>query len=454
MRRPKYPQRELHHVMPNHKIGQELEGISTVLDSNRDILDLIYRDIIGLRQAATGRKGMSAEQVVRCAILKQYRQLTYEELAFHLEDSESFRGFARMTGGQYPSASTLQENIKAISPATWEAVHRVLLEYAECRGVEKGRTIRIDSTAVDADIHHPTDSTLLQDGIRVITRLLAEGKTLAPVPEYRLADHNRAAKKRVLTILNAKKEKLRVKAYRKLLSLAYAVRDYALEAIGCLQGFVGANLDQTINARMMLDELERELALFNRIIEQTKRRVLSGEKVPGSDKVVSFFECHADVIVKGGRDTHYGHKVFLTGGQSGLILDCLIETGNPADAAMYTKLLERQIELYDRPPRQVAADGGFASKENLANAKRMGIKDAMFAKKRGLGLLEMVKSHWVYKKLRNFRAGIEAAISRLKCRFGLERCNWRGWPGFQQYVWSAIISYNVLVLGRLLAQPM
>ena len=146
MRLPKYPQRELHHVLPNHNIGQELEGISSVLDNNRDILGLVYQDLIGPRQADTGRQGLSAEQVVRCAILKQYRQLTYEELAFHVQDSESFRAFARMTGGQYPSASTLQENIKSISPATWEAVHRVFMEYAERRGVEKGRTIRIDST--------------------------------------------------------------------------------------------------------------------------------------------------------------------------------------------------------------------------------------------------------------------------------------------------------------------
>jgi IS5 family transposase len=204
---------------------------------------------------------------------------------------------------------------------------------------------------------------------------------------------------------------------------------------------------------MLADELEKMLSLFEKVMDQTRRRVLEKEKVPATEKVVSLFECHADVIVKGGRDTHYGHKVFLTGGQSGLILDCLIATGNPADATMYTPLLERQIELYDRPPRQVAADGGFASQENLADAKSMGVKDVMFAKKRGLSLLAMVKSLWVYKKLRNFRAGIEAAISRLKCRFGLDRCTWRGWLGFQQYVWSAIVSYNVLVLGRLLAQP-
>jgi IS5 family transposase len=176
-------QRELDHVMPRNRVGQELEAISSVLDDNRELLELVYQDLFGLRQADTGRRGLSAEQVLRGAILKQYRQLTYEELAFHLEDSASFRASARLQGGQYPSDSTLPEHIMAITPATGEAVHRVLMEYAERRGVEKGRTSRIDSTAVEADIHHPTDSTLLPDGIRVITRLLAEGKSLVPVPD-------------------------------------------------------------------------------------------------------------------------------------------------------------------------------------------------------------------------------------------------------------------------------
>jgi len=120
---------------------------------------------------------------------------------------------------------------------------------------------------------------------------------------------------------------------------------------------------------------------------------------------------------------------------------------------MYTPLVERQVELYDRPPRQVAVDGGFASQENLADAKSLGVQDVMFAKKRGLGLWALVKSLWVYKKLRNFRAGMAAAISRLQGRFGLDRCTRRGWLGFQQYVWRALVSSHVLVVGRLLAQP-
>ena len=100
-------------------------------------------------------------------------------------------------------------------------------------------------------------------------------------------------------------------------------------------------------------------------------------------------------------------------------------------------------------PRQVTADGGFASKDNLAFAKENGVKDAVFARKRGLSILDMARSSWVYKTLRNFRAGIEAGISVLKRAFGLDRCTWSGWEGFTRDVWSTIVSYNLLVLARI-----
>jgi IS5 family transposase len=159
---------------------------------------------------------MTAEQVLRCAVLKQYRSLTYEELEFHLQDSQSFRAFSKLKMGQRPSASTLQENIKALSVESWMAVHEATLRHGESQGLEKGRKARMDSTVVGTNIHLPTDSTLLQDGIRIITRWLAEGQELCPRPEYAFADHNRRAKKRCLEIQHAKKEAVREKAYKDL----------------------------------------------------------------------------------------------------------------------------------------------------------------------------------------------------------------------------------------------
>jgi transposase, IS5 family len=189
--------------------------------------------------------------------------------------------------------------------------------------------------------------------------------------------------------------------------------------------------------------------LVEQIITQSARRVLAGEPVPVRDKLVSLFEPHADIIIKGSRDVDYGHKLNLTTGKSGLILDLVIEAGNPADRERLLPMLERHIGLYGKAPRQAAADGGYASRDNLAQAKACGVRDMAFHKKSGLKIEDMVKSHWTYRKLRNFRAGIEAGISCLKRAYGLARCTWRGLDHFKAYVWSSVVAYNLALLARL-----
>jgi IS5 family transposase len=165
--------------------------------------------------------------------------------------------------------------------------------------------------------------------------------------------------------------------------------------------------------------------------------------VPASEKLVSLFEPHADIIVKGARDVQYGHKLNLATGQSGLILDVVVEAGNPADAERFLPMLDRQITRCGAPPRQVA------SQNNLTAAKARGVTDVAFHKTRGLAVEDMVKSRWVYRKLRNFRAGIEAGISCLKRAYGLARCTWRGLDYFKTHIWSAVVAHNLVLLARL-----
>lgn len=446
MRQKRNPQMSLFMTTVRTQIGKELEQMSRILDETPELLQVVFDDLITAKRADTGRQGLTAEQVLRCALLKQYRQLSYEELAFHLDDSAAFRRFARLEMNHFPCKSILQENIKAISEQAWEKIHQLLIGYAVTHKIEKGRKVRLDSTAIETDIHHPTDSTLLADGIRMITRWLKAGKTLSPAPNYQYSNHNRVVKKRAMTILNSRKEATRQAAYQDLLHYAETVVSYALPAIAGLRTYQGVD---RLKAQDLAAKLERAVGLLGKVIDQTRRRVIHGEAVPASEKIVSLFEDHSDIIVKGQRDTTYGHKVFLTGGASTLILDCLIESGNPADSDRYQTLVERQQQLLGRMPRQVSADGGFASKDNLTFAKANQVKDAVFAKRRGLSVLAMAKSNWVYKQLRNFRAGIEAGISTLKRAFGLDRCSWAGWAGFKQYVWSSVVSYNLLAMARI-----
>lgn len=449
MRQKLTRQMSLFSVTMRHDIGKEMAAISEILDATPKMLDFVYADLTRVSRKDTGREGMTAEQVLRCVVLKQYRSLSYEELAFHLEDSKSFRAFARLEMGQYPSSSSLQENIKPLSEETWEAVHQCLMQFAQEAGIESGRKVRIDSTVVESNIHDPSDSTLLWDGVRIITRWLEEGHTLAPRPDYRYCDHCRVVKNRLMVILNAKKEEDRISAYRVMTHYSGKVVGYAKEAILALEAYRVIELGDMLIAINLVTQLKRAVGLLEKVISQTERRVFRNEKVPVADKVVSFFEDHTDIIVKKRRETHFGHKIFLTGGRSNLILDCLIAKGNPADSDQYLPMLERHKGTFSKVPRQVSADGGFASKDNLASAKELKVKDVVFAKKRGLSVIDMAKSAWVYKKLRNFRAGIEANISTLKRAFGLDRCTWKGWEGFKSYVLSSIFAYNLQVIARI-----
>ncbi|MCZ6768802.1 MAG: hypothetical protein O7D93_06110 [Acidobacteria bacterium] len=127
--------------------------------------------------------------------------------------------------------------------------------------------------------------------------------------------------------------------------------------------------------------LAHHLDLLGRMIQQTHRRVILGQKVPATEKIVSIFEEHTDIIEKGARESLFGHKLYLTAGKSSLILDALLLRGNPADSQQLEPLLERQCDLYGRYPRQASLDGGFASSGNLKWAKKQGVKDVAFAKK-------------------------------------------------------------------------
>jgi IS5 family transposase len=430
----------------DHPQAHELETISKIIRSKPTICDNILQDLSKNRSATatSGANGMSADQVLRAAIVKVLFGFTYVDLAFHIADSKTMRRFCQIgIADKGFKKSVLNKNIKAISERTWEIINKQFLGYAEEQKIEKGREVRIDCTVVESNIHEPYDSVLLWDAVRVLTRLLHCAKHSLG-PQLHFQDHTRRAKKRMVAIQYAKNEKARKPPYKDLLKITHKSLGYARSAIDLLSKSPSA----TIATMGLTLDLKEFSGLTAKVIDQTERRVLQGQKVPSADKIVSLFEPHTDIIVKDRRDTFYGHKVCLTGGKSNLILDCVIVEGNPADTSLTETMLDRQNANYGRYPLKAALDGGFASKDNLAKAKSKNIKDVCFAKKRGLKETDMCRSHYVYKRLRRFRAGIEAGISWLKRSFGLDRCTWKGWQSFKSYVWATIVSANLLTIAR------
>jgi IS5 family transposase len=443
MRQERTAQASLFDVFATHEIGHELKAMSHWLDEHRDLLGLVIRDLASVGVKATGRQGLPAEAVLRCALLKQYRQLSYQELAFHLEDSASFRAFARLPLSWSPQKSVLQKTISAIRPETWEQINRTLLSGARQTKLEDGAVVRLDSTVTSALMHEPSDSSLLWDGVRVMVRLLKRADVLAGGAGLEWSNHGRAAKKRARNIQFTRGRPNRVQLYRELIAITRTTLAHLKEAAEQLASAGSPAVE------LWLIEVRHYRPLVERVISQSARRVLAGETVPAGEKLVSLFEPHADIIVKGSRDTEYGHKLNLTTGRSGMILDLVIEAGNPADSDRLLPMLERHIAFWGQAPRQAAADGGFATRDNLVTAKARGVADMAFHKKAGLRIEDMVRSKWVYRKLRNFRAGIEAGISCLKRAYGLARCTWRGLNHFKAYVWSSVVAHNLVLFARL-----
>ena len=304
----------------------------------------------------------------------------------------------------------------------------------------------IDSTVTASDIHAPTDSSLLRDAMRVMVRLLNRAEELPGAPTLQWVNHERRAGKRARAIDYTRGKDKKKTLYRDLLKVTRATLTYLAQAEPRLStaGTVGV-----VALSGWYAEVAHYRPLIEQVIEHTERRVIHGESVPAKEKLFSVFETHTDIIKKRNRDIQYGHKLNLTSGKSGLILDVVVETGNPADSERFLPMLDRHIEHYGGAPKQMAADGGYASHDNLAQAKARGVSDMAFHKKCRLSIEDMVKSRWVYRKLRNFRASIEADISCLKRAYGLGRCLWKGWKHFQSYVWSSVVAYNLALFARL-----
>jgi len=455
MRENDNPQMPLAPAWGKHERARVLAKLSDVLDECPELSERATADVRSNSESNRGRKGMTGEQIIRIGLVYMMFELTYEELAFHLEDSSAIRRFSRLPFDKPVKVSTLKKNLRRVSAETWEAVNLAIVNCAcEC-GVEKGRMTRTDCTVVETNIHAPTDSSLLWDCVRVLSRIVIRLRRRFPSVVWRFHDHRRQAKKAAYRIdypdknAGSRKEN-REKLYPKLIGTTEKVLAYAEDAFEKLKNLTLADPADVAFAAANEAALREFIVSARKVLDQARRRVLKGEKVPASEKLVSIFETHTDIIIKKNRETLFGHKICLTGGKSSMILDVVIEDGNPADSTMVERTIRRQLDIFGRPPRQASFDGGFASKENLALAKDAGVKDVVFHKKRGLEIDEMAKSPWVFRKLRKFRAGIEGCISTLKRAFKLGRCTWRRKHRFHAYVWASVASFNAIIFGRAL----
>ncbi len=429
---------------------EELESTSKILESlpeYEEVLEKISSDLNPKeKQHSSGRQGMTAEQVLLASLLKSRKNYSYRELSEATKDSICSRDFLKIGMGKSGfHYKTLQANIKLIKEETLDFINQALKKYSEKEKIEDGNKIRTDATAIETNIHYPTDSAQLDDCIRVLSRILTTAYEDLHVP-VEFQNHYRASKKKLFQINNSHSFKKKYKWNLELIRLCRKTIKYSENALPVLEEFSGSSVTENLKLISLIGDLKHFIPLAKQVLDIAYRRIVQKEKVPATEKIFSIFEKHTDIIVKGQRDVVFGHKATITTGSSGLILDVDIHNGNPSDASVVKDVFNRHKEFYGSSPKDMVFDGCYNSEENREFLINEGVKNLTFSKE---SEEKATCSRAVRKALRFFRAGIEATVSMLKRMFGWTRVMDRGRESFNKALKTGAVAYNLFILARI-----
>jgi transposase, IS5 family len=437
-----------------------LADISDLLEAHQELIEQIRIDLQrGLKRPEMGRDGLTPSQVLRSLVLMRIKNWDYRELRERIADGYTLRCFTHFYAQPVPEHHAFNRAFNRLTPAVLQFINELVVQAAVELGLEDGRQLRVDTTVVQTDIHHPTDSALLWDAVRVITRLAQRLGEIIPRGVSTFHNRTRAAKRRYQHIqrMTSSERKTRLTGkYRELIEITEAV---VQSAHAVLEKTKDTHVRDVLQ-QALLQQLRQEIAhycqLAERVLDQTRRRVLEGEKVPNSEKLFSIFEPHTDLIKRGKLLTpeEFGHKVFLAESAQGLITQYAVLEGNPADQdQVETSLLHHQA-TFDRPPHCYAADRGFQSVDNEKTCKQEGVKQVSIPQRGGQKTprRQAYERTPAFKQGQRFRSGIEGRISVLFRGRGMKRCRAKGRQRFELFVGAAVLANNLLRIAALLLE--
>src|SRR6201993_4489037 len=436
-----------------------LAAISDFLDDQGDMIECIRRDLVrGLKKPGSGRSGLTPRQILRSLVLMRLKNWDYRELRERIADGLTLRQFTDFYCAPVPKHDAFQRGFIRLTPQTLRAVNDLVVRAAVELGLEDGAKLRVDSTVVQTDIHHPTDNTLLWDVVRVVTRLV---RRLAKALELRrikgFCDRTRSARRRMYEIqrmTTRQRHEQQTHTYRVLIDIAEEVVGNARAGLEKTRTMRGKDMF----ADMAIEELRRQIEHFchlgDRVVDQARRRVLFGEQVATDEKIYSIFEPHTDLIKRGKVRTpvEFGHKVFLAESAEGLITQYEVLKGNPPDEVHVASSLQRHRQAFGRAPQLYGSDRGFFSQQNLASCQHAGVKVVCIPQRGGkrTGRREAYEKSAVFKNGQRFRAGIEGRISVLFRGRGMKRCLAEGRDRFELWVGAAVLANNLMKIATLL----
>jgi IS5 family transposase len=398
-----------------------------------------------------GRPGTPAEVVIRMLILKHLFDWSYDDLEHEVRANLVYRMFTRIDAGDVPDAKTIVKIARALGPAVIEQLHRQVVEVAKRAGVTHGRRFRIDTTVVATNVHYPTDSTLLRDGVRVLTRTLQRASSALGDQPGRIRNRLRSVTRRVLIIgYEARSPKTRdamVTSYRRLMALTRAVmRDATTMVRRLSQRLRTADPQVHRLLRGAQQRLQALRPLVQRVVDQTRARLLGGDThVP--EKVLSVFEPHTETIRKGKISTpnEFGKLVTIQESEHQIITAYDVHLRRPADVTLWTAALDRHHTIFGRAPDLAAGDRGFSSATNEQAATDRGVRRVVLPRRgpKSPARRAYERQRW-FRRGQRWRVGCEGRISVLKRRHGLDRCRYHGLDGMNRWVGFGVIADNLV----------
>jgi transposase, IS5 family len=410
-----------------------------------------------------GRHGTPAEIVLRLLVLKHIRNWSYGVLEREVRANLVYRDFTRVGGAKMPDAKTMGRWGVALGPATIKQIHDRIVQLAQAEHVVRGRRMRVDTTVVETNIHYPTDSSLLGDGVRVLTRTMKKVTKLVGTAGAKLRDRSRSVKRRLLEIGRAvrgkaapNQERLR-RSYGRLLDATGRVVGQARRFSREIE--TGVKRCTEIIRQAMLDGLRQVLdAMIPRVrqvMQQTKARIFGGNK-HSAGKLVSLFEPSTEVIRKGksGKPTEFGKLVKLQEAENQIVIDYEVYAHRPYDVALLIPAIDIHRAKLGRVPRLVAGDAAFYSTKNEAAATAMGVKRVCVPNRstQSAERKREQKKRW-FRDGQRWRTGSEGRISVAKRRHGLNRSRYRGDAGMQRWVGLGVIADNLINIGSARTTP-
>lgn len=435
-----------------------LKAIAEFLTQHGDIVQRVRRDLErGLKNRKTGRPGLTPQQVLRSLILMRVKNWDYRELRERIADGYTLRHFTQFDSQRVPKHDAFNRGVNRLRPATVEAINQAIIRAAVDLGLEDGQKLRVDTTVVETDIHHPTDNTLLWDSVRVLTRLVRKLDALLPAGIGPFTNRTRSARRRMQEIQRmtpTERHRRQARTYRALLTVTEKVIADARAVVTRTARVRGVDLMVAATVDAIRQDITRHCDLATRVVSQTTRRVLHGEQVPPDQKVYSIFETHTDLIKRGKvlKDVEFGHKVFLAESGHGLITQYRVLDGNPADQGHVERSLTTHQAAFGAAPRMYSSDRGFFNEENLKTCRIAGVTLTCIPQAGGKRTpeREAVEKSRAFKRAQRFRAGIEGRISVLFRGRGMKRALVEGREHFELFVGAAVLANNLLVIAALL----